>query len=169
METRNKSNPRTRRALPSRRGKACVQVCRKDGDVSSPLPSSCLGSETIVAITITPRTASYCLLWRSESVCGEARAVTAGSPSAQPCRIGAGKSRKGGMKRDLQAANAVIIKPPGRVFSCTSALHFMLCQRTLLTGVCCGRPVLFNTPFNLILFYFCLQQGLSSSYVQSKG
>lgn len=61
MGTRKKSNPRTRRALPSRRGKACVQVCRKEGDVSSPLPSSCLGSETIVAITVTPRTASYCL------------------------------------------------------------------------------------------------------------
>lgn len=143
-----------------------MQVCGKEGDILSPLPSSYLSSEIIVTKTTVTHTASYSLCQAVGELAvfacpsGETRAVAAGSPSVQPCGIGARWSREGGMKADSQAANTVITKPPGRVFSCTSALDFMLCQRMLSTGVCSGHPVLFSRPFNLILLYFCLQQGL---------
>lgn len=147
-------------------GIRCAQVYGKEGDVLSSLPSSCLGSEIIVTKTIVTHAASYCLCQAIGDLAvfacpsGETRGVAAGSPLIQPCGIGARWSREGGMKADSQAANTVIITPPGRVFSCTLALDFMLCQRMLLTGVCSGHTVLFNRPFNLILLYFCLQQGL---------
>jgi len=37
-----------------------AQVCCKEADVSSPLPSSCPGSEIVVTIAIRTRTASHC-------------------------------------------------------------------------------------------------------------